>query len=84
MVNDKMCVGVESQRLMLRLDPSIYETVLKRPGASPMDFTGKVMKGYLFVDKAALNSSAKLDYWLQLAFQFNRIAKASKKTTAKK
>ena len=83
MVNDKMCVGVESERLMLRLDPSIYDDVLKRPGASPMDFTGKVMKGYLFVDKRSVTAAQKLDYWLQLALQFNRIAKASKKSKAK-
>jgi TfoX/Sxy family transcriptional regulator of competence genes len=83
MVNEKMCVGVESERLMLRLDPSIYEDVLKKPGVSPMDFTGKVMKGYLFVDKRSVTAAQKLDYWLQLALQFNRIAKASKKSKAK-
>lgn len=83
MVNEKMCVGVESERLMLRLDPSIYEDVLKKPGVSPMDFTGKVMKGYLFVDKRSVTAAQKLDYWLQLALQFNRIAKPSKKSKAK-
>ncbi|MBN8667231.1 MAG: TfoX/Sxy family protein [Chitinophagales bacterium] len=79
MVNDKMCVGVESERLMVRLDPAVYEEVLEKEGCTPMDFTGKVMKGYVFVDIEALNTKKKLAYWIELALQFNKIAKASKK-----
>lgn len=79
MVNDKMCVGVESERLMVRLDPAVYEEVLEKEGCTPMDFTGKVMKGYVFVAIEALNTKKKLAYWVDLALQFNKIAKASKK-----
>lgn len=79
MVNNKMCVGIEQERLMLRLDPAIYEEVLKKEGASPMDFTGKVMKGYVFVDINAVNTKKKLEYWMHLALEYNKIAKASKK-----
>lgn len=79
MVNGKMCVGVEKERLMVRLDPAVYETVMEKEGCAPMDFTGKVMKGYVFVDAAVLNTKKKLNYWLQLALTYNNIAKASKK-----
>lgn len=79
MVNDKMCVGIEKERMMVRLDPAVYEAVLEKEGCTPMDFTGKVMKGYVFVDAAVLNTSKKLDYWVQLALDFNKKAKASKK-----
>jgi TfoX/Sxy family transcriptional regulator of competence genes len=79
MVNDKMCVGVEKERMMVRLDPAVYEDVLEKDGCTPMDFTGKVMKGYVFVDAAVLNTNKKLDYWVQLALDFNKKAKASKK-----
>lgn len=79
MVNDKMCVGVEKERMMVRLDPDVYESVLEKEGCTPMDFTGKVMKGYVFVDAAALSTNKKLDYWVQLALDFNKKAKASKK-----
>jgi TfoX/Sxy family transcriptional regulator of competence genes len=44
-----------------------------------MDFTGKVMKGYVFVDADVLNTKKKLEYWVKLALEFNIIAKASKK-----
>ncbi|MBS1509536.1 MAG: TfoX/Sxy family protein [Bacteroidetes bacterium] len=79
MVNDKMCVGVEHERLMVRLDPAKYDEVIEKEDCKPMDFTGKPMKGYVFVDKAVLKSSKQLNYWMQLALDFNAVAKASKK-----
>jgi len=79
MVNDKMCVGVEKERLMVRLDPLLFDEVMEKEGCKPMDFTGKIMKGYVFVDIEALNTKKKLDYWIQLALEFNKKAKASKK-----
>ncbi len=44
MVDGKMCVGVEKDRLMARIDPEIYEESLGRKGCVPMDFTGKPMR----------------------------------------
>ena len=79
MVNDKMCVGVEQERLMVRLDPAKYDEVLEKEGCRPMDFTGKVMKGYVFVDTDVLRTKKQLQYWINLALEYNKIAKASKK-----
>jgi len=79
MVNEKMCVGVEQERLMVRLDPEKYDEVIEKEGCRPMDFTGKPMKGFVFVDIEALNTKRKLEYWVNLALEFNRIAKPSKK-----
>ena len=79
MVHDKMCVGVEKERLMVRLNPDLTEEVMEKEGCRPMDFTGKIMKGYVFVDITALNTKKKLEYWIQLALEYNSIAKASKK-----
>lgn len=84
MVNDKMCVGVEKDRLMVRFDPVRTEEVMEKEGCRPMDFTGRVMKGYAFVDAAVLNTEKKLDYWIRLALEYNKIAKVSKKRTAAK
>ena len=80
MVNNKMCVGVEKERLMVRLDPERYDEVMEKEGCKPMDFTGKVMKGYVFVDIAALSTKKKLEYWIKLALGYNKTAQASKKT----
>ena len=84
MVNDKMCVGVESERMMVRLDPDKYDEVMEKEGCQPMDFTGKIMKGYVFVDAEALKTKKQLDYWVQLALDYNRYAKSSKKKANKK
>jgi TfoX/Sxy family transcriptional regulator of competence genes len=84
MVNDKMCLGVEKDRLMVRLDPAMYDEVMEKDGCKPMDFSGKVMKGFVFVDADALNTKKKLEYWVKLALEFNKFAKASKKKPAKK
>ena len=79
MVNNKMCMGVEKDRMMVRLDPAVYDEVMEKEGCQPMDFTGRVMKGYVFVDAAVLNTKKKLDYWVSLALAFNKMAKPSKK-----
>jgi TfoX/Sxy family transcriptional regulator of competence genes len=82
MVNEKMCVGVETDRLMVRFDPSKYDEIIEKEGCSPMDFTGRVMKGFVFVDINALNTKKKLAYWINLALEYNKIAKKSKKNKA--
>lgn len=82
MVDDKMCVGVEADRMMLRIGPDVFEEALEKDGCTPMDFTGTVMKGYVFVDNDALATNKQLDYWMKLALDFNKVAKASKKKPA--
>ena len=79
MVNNKMCVGVEKERLMLRIDPAKYDEVMEKEGCTPMDFTGKVMKGFVFVDADVVKTKKQLNYWIDLALDYNKIAPASKK-----
>jgi TfoX/Sxy family transcriptional regulator of competence genes len=79
MVNDKMALGVEKDRLMVRLNPGIYDEVMEKDGCKPMDFSGKVMKGFVFVDADVLDTKKKLEYWVKLALEYNKIAKAGKK-----
>jgi TfoX/Sxy family transcriptional regulator of competence genes len=79
MVNDKMALGVEKERLMVRLNPDLNEEAMEKEGCKPMDFSGKVMKGFVFVDADVLTTKKKLEYWVKLALEYNKIAKASKK-----
>lgn len=83
MVNDKMCIGVEKQRLMLRIDPDKNDELLEKEGCTPMDFTGKVMKGYVFISKDVLRTKKHLEYWINLALEYNKIAPLSKKKKTK-
>ena len=84
MVNGKMCVGVEKERMMVRLDPEKYATVVKKKGCMPMDFTGKVMKGFVFVDTSVLNTKKDLQFWMDLALEYNQVAKPAKKSAKAK
>jgi TfoX/Sxy family transcriptional regulator of competence genes len=79
MVNDKMCVGVEKERLMLRIDPDKQDELLKKDGCTLMDFTGRPMKGFVFVSCDVLQTKKQLKYWIQLALEYNAIVKTSKK-----
>ena len=79
MVNDKMCIGVNLNEIMCRIDPDIYEQALEKKGAREMDFTGRPMKGYVFVDETGTKSKKDLQHWVDLCLDFNVKAKASKK-----
>lgn len=79
MVDDKMCVGVNTGRMMVRLDPAIYETVLEQEGCTPMVHGGRMMKGYVYVSESALTTKKKLEYWINLALAFNLVAQPAKK-----
>lgn len=79
MVDEKMCLGILDTRLMVRLDPAVEAAALKKPGCKPMDFTGRPMKGYVFVDVKGCETEKQLAEWIRLALEFNPRAKASRK-----
>lgn len=84
MVDDKMCVGVMKDQIMARLNPDIYEESLLIEGCRSMDFTKKRMKGFVYLSDEAIDLDDNLHYWLQLALDFNPLAKASKKRKSSK
>lgn len=75
----KMCVGIIKDELMCRIDPAIYEEVLEKKGCREMNFTGRPMKGYVMIDESGMHSKKEFDYWIDLALDFNKKAKSSKK-----
>lgn len=79
MIDDKMCMGIVGNQLMARIDPSIYASSLEKPGVNEMNFTGRPMKGYLFIDDIAIDLEDDLDYWINECLAFNPFAKSSKK-----
>jgi TfoX/Sxy family transcriptional regulator of competence genes len=70
MVRGNMCCGVIGDRLMLRVGPKGYETALSRPHASAMDFTGRSMKGLVYVEPAGFASPGDLNTWIGKAMAF--------------
>lgn len=79
MYNGKMCVGIFKGELMCRIDPSVQETALSKPGARLMEMGGKPMKGYIIVNESGIKSKANFEYWINLALAFNKTAKPSRK-----
>ncbi len=65
-----MLVGVIGDGLMVRVGPEQYDELVVLPGASPMEFTGRPMKGMVTVDADAVEADADLQTWLERAQDF--------------
>jgi len=78
MVEDKMCVGINDNRLMARVGVEKYEDALKKEGCKKMDFTGREMKGFVYIEPEAIDRDSDLDDWIQLCLDYNPKAKKSK------
>ncbi len=84
MLNDKMCCGIhfdkkrQTDLLMARIGEEATEEALIKEGCHPMDFTGRPMKGYVFVDPDGFDLDEQLDYWIKKCIAFNPLAKSSK------
>jgi hypothetical protein len=85
MVDDKMCCGTHIDKktgedfLLCRIGEAVYDDAIKMEHVIPMEFTGKSMKGYIFVTENGFRKDKDLAYWLQLCLDFNPMAKSSKK-----
>jgi hypothetical protein len=85
MVAEKMLCGTHIDKksgesyLLCRVGKEAYETAIERDDCIPMEFTGKAMKGYVFVLESGFRNKRELSYWLQLCLDFNPKAKKSKK-----
>jgi TfoX/Sxy family transcriptional regulator of competence genes len=79
MVNGKMCVGIIKDDLMCRINPILHDQAVEKTGCRTMDFTKRPMRGYVMVDDSGMKTKKDFDYWLNLALDFNKHAKASKK-----
>jgi TfoX/Sxy family transcriptional regulator of competence genes len=66
LVNGNMCCGVERNNLVLRLGADA-EAALAQAHARPMDFTGKPLRGMVYVDPAGYASNKKLGTWIERA-----------------
>lgn len=79
MYNGKMCVGIIKNELMCRIDPALHNEAVERRGCRTMDFTKRPMSGYVMIDETGMKSKKDFEYWINLALDFNKKAKASKK-----
>jgi TfoX/Sxy family transcriptional regulator of competence genes len=70
MVRGHMCCGVSGDDLMLRVGPEQYDDALKQPHARAMDFTGRPMKGFVYIGQEGLASDEQLEEWVRRGLRF--------------
>lgn len=70
LIKGKMFCGIVKDDLMIRTGPENYEKVLSKPHARPMDFTGKPMKGFVYVGPLGFKTTKTLSGWIDLGLDY--------------
>lgn len=70
LLGGNMACGIVGEELMLRVGPDAYESTLARPHAREMDFTGRAMRGMVYVGVDGLSNDEALSDWVAVAVAF--------------
>jgi TfoX/Sxy family transcriptional regulator of competence genes len=79
LLDGKMFCGVTKDDLMLRVGPEKHQETLSRPHVRPMDFTGRPMKGYVFVSPEGCATARDVRAWVSLGIAYVATLKSDKK-----
>lgn len=79
MVDDKMCICVRDNGLLCRVGGEQAIVELERGDCRQMVMGGRIMKDYVWVEGDDIRDNKKFSYWIGLALEFNKVAKASRK-----
>lgn len=77
MIKGKMCVCASNDELLCRIGPAYLEA-LEMNGVRGMIRDGKPLRDFVFVSEPAMKNAADFSYWIDMALDFNKYAKASK------
>lgn len=70
LLGGKMFCGLAKNQLMLRVGPDAYDEALAKPHVRPMDFTGRPLRGYVYVAPAGYKTERALREWVERATAF--------------
>ncbi|PIQ78608.1 RNA methyltransferase [Candidatus Peregrinibacteria bacterium CG11_big_fil_rev_8_21_14_0_20_46_8] len=79
LLDGKMSVGVLNDVLVARVAPEDAEKLLSTKGVRPMDFTGRPMKGFLYVEQEAISTKAALKKWVDRSLSYTKSLPQKKK-----
>ena len=79
MVNGKMCISAGKDRFMFRIDPEMHDDLVGKNGSRTVKMNGRAYRGFVHVDAARLGAKKALDFWVALALDYNKRAKAAGK-----
>lgn len=72
LLEGNMCCGVIEDRLVVRVGPGDYHDILREPHVRPMDFTGRPLEGFVYVDRDGYASPDALRHWINRSLSFVR------------
>jgi len=70
LLNGNMSCGVLNDEYVVRVGPGAYDDALAREHARPMDFTGRPMRGWVYIAPDGFGEDAELDGWIALGLEF--------------
>ena len=70
MVGGAMCCGLTRTDFMVRVGPDQYDDALAQPHARPMDFTGRPLRGMVYVSSEGIRTEAALAGWVGRGLEF--------------
>jgi TfoX/Sxy family transcriptional regulator of competence genes len=70
LVRGHLCCGIVGDELMVRIGPEAYEATLRHKHVRPMDFTGKPMRGMLYVTAPGFATAKQLSKWVGAGLRF--------------
>lgn len=70
MVHGHMAVGVVGEELMVRVGAHAYKKALTRPHVREMDFTGRPLRGFVYVAPEGFRTARDLNTWVRMALAF--------------
>jgi len=79
LVNGNMAFGLVNDDLMIRVGPESYENMLAQPNVRKMDFTGKPLKGFLYVGTKGTDTDKDLRNWVSKGIEFAKSLPAKDK-----
>jgi hypothetical protein len=65
-----MACGIVGEELMVRVGPDAYEDCLALPHAREMDFTGRSLRGMVYVAAAGIAEDGDLSAWAERGAAF--------------
>jgi hypothetical protein len=65
-----MACGVINEQLMVRVGKENYQDALRKPFAREMDFTGRALTGFVYIEPEGFESDEELESWVRLSVEY--------------
>lgn len=84
LLDGRMCCGILGDDLVVRVSSDECDAMLKKPHVRPMDFTGRPMKGFIYVGPKGYANATDLRRWIESGVSFVENAPKKRKRRRKR